>query len=254
FHFDFCILHFVFCIPPGPTAAPFALCTSLRILCPLPAHLMPYHPTSRRPIAGLFRRTADGAVRICVRAGIHADAISYLSIVAAAGAGVCFWKSGAHPVLLLVAPLLCYVRLWFNMLDGMVALASGKASRRGEILNDLPDRISDVLIFVGVAQSGLCSPFSGYWAAIFALLTAYVGTLGQAVAGRREYGGIMSKPWRMVVLHAGAWATFFLIVRREPIHFGGLTVLDWACVVIVIGCVQTIAVRLARTMRELGQE
>ena len=74
------------------------------------------------------------------------------------------------------------------MLDGMVALASGAASPRGEILNDLPDRVSDVLIFAGVAHSGLCNPFVAYWAAIFALLTAYVGTLGQAVAGRREFG------------------------------------------------------------------
>jgi phosphatidylglycerophosphate synthase len=60
-------------------------------------------------------------------------------------------------------------------LDGMVALAGKQASRRGEILNDLPDRISDVLIFVGSAPSGLCHPLSGYWAAIAALLTAYVG-------------------------------------------------------------------------------
>ena len=85
------------------------------------------------------------------------------------------------------------------MLDGMVALASGKASWRGEILNDLPDRISDVLIFAGVAHSGLMNPFFGYWAAIFALLTAYVGMLGQAVGVQREFSGLMSKPWRMVI-------------------------------------------------------
>src|SRR5260370_13078402 len=108
------------------------------------------------------------------------------------------------------------------MLGGMVALAWGKASCRGEILNDLPDRISDVLIFAGVAHSGLNHVPSGYWAAILALLTAYVGTLGQAVAARREFGGIMSKPWRMVVLHLGAWVAYvFLRTRRCP-TIGGL--------------------------------
>jgi phosphatidylglycerophosphate synthase len=154
-------------------------------------------------------------------------------------------------VLLIVAPLLCYVRLWLNMLDGMVALASGKASPRGEILNDLPDRVSDVLIFAGVAHSGFCHPLLGYWAAILALLTAYVGTLGQAVAGRREFGGMMSKPFRMVMLHAGAWGTFLLIGMRRPIALGPMTVLDWTCVLIIGGCVQTIIVRLAATMRRL---
>ena len=102
----------------------------------------------------VFRRTADAATRLCVRHGIHPDAISYLSIIAALVAAICFWKSGATPWLLIVAPLFCYLRLWFNMLDGMVAFAAGKASWRGEILNDLPDRISDVMIFVGVAHSG----------------------------------------------------------------------------------------------------
>ena len=203
----------------------------------------------------MFRATARLAVAICVRHNIHPDVISFASIVASALAGLCFWRSGRHPALLVVAPLLCHVRLWLNMLDGMVALAAGKASRRGEILNDLPDRVSDVLIFAGVAHSGLCAPSSGYWAAIFALLTAYVGTLGQAVAGRREFGGIMSKPWRMVTLHIGAWMTLGLLwLGNGRIRFGGLTVLDWTCLAISAGCVQTIFVRLKRTFLLLADK
>src|SRR5207342_3941147 len=93
-------------------------------------------PSSRRPIATVFRQTADAATRFCVRHGIHPDAISYLSIIAALIAAICFWKSGARHWLLLIAPLFCYLRLWFNMLDGLVAFAAVKASRRGEILND----------------------------------------------------------------------------------------------------------------------
>jgi phosphatidylglycerophosphate synthase len=192
-------------------------------------------------------------VRACVWLGIHADLISYASVAAAALAAVCFWKSGEHPALLIVAPLLCHVRLWLNMLDGMVALAAGKASRRGEILNDLPDRASDVIIFAGVAHSGLCAPVAAYWAAIFALLTAYVGTLGQAVGARREFSGVMSKPWRMVMLHVGAWVTLALLWSGAGIRHAGLTVLDWTCVVIVAGCVQTIWVRLRRTLRALRE-
>lgn len=215
-----------------------------------------YQATSRRPIANPFRRTAHGVVKLCVRWGIHPDAISYLSIVASALAAACFWKSGSdlrggHAWLLVVAPALCYLRLWFNMLDGMVALASGKASWRGEILNDLPDRISDVLIFAGVAHSGWCATMSGYWAAIFALLTAYVGMMGQAVGVQREFSGLMSKPWRMVTLHIGAWIALGFFWNDGPNRFGGLTLLDWTCLVIVMGCVQTITVRLQRIFRAL---
>src|SRR5262245_10977059 len=138
------------------------------------------------------------------------------------------------------------------MLDGMVALASGKASWRGEILNDLPDRISDVLIFVGVAHSGLCHVASGYWAAILALLTAYVGMFGQAVGVQREFSGLMSKPWRMVTLHLGAWVALgFFWWGSGLVRLAGLTVLDWTCVAVVAGCLQTIAVRLQRIFRAL---
>ena len=195
------------------------------------------------------------AVRLCVRAKIHPDAISYLSIVASALAGICFWQSGHHLWLLILAPLLCHVRLWLNMLDGMVAMAAGKASLRGEILNDLPDRISDVLIFVGVAHSGLCAIFFGYWAAIFALLTAYVGMFGQAVGVQREFSGVMSKPWRMVTLHVGAWLTLaFIWFRDGRFQLGPLTSLDWTCIIIIVGCIQTIAVRLARILSSLADK
>ena len=213
-----------------------------------------YQPTSRRPIAEVFRATARWSVRLCVRWNVHPDAISYASIVAAALAAVLFWRSGARPWLLLLGPLFCYLRLWLNMLDGMVALAAKTASLRGEILNDLPDRVSDVLIFAGVAHSGWCLPVAGYWAAIFALLTAYVGTLGQAVGVRREFGGVMSKPWRMVVLHVGSWVLLAMLWGGGGTRFGGLTVLDWTCVAIVAGCVQTIAVRLRRILLALDRK
>src|SRR5262249_8092678 len=117
------------------------------------------------------------------------------------------------------------------------------------------DRVSDVLIFTGVAHSGLNSPVSGYWAAILALLTAYVGMMGQAVGGKREFGGVMAKPWRMVALHVGAWLTLASILWNDGgFRMGGLAVLDWTCIVVIVGCIQTISVRLTHTMRALARK
>lgn len=168
---------------------------------------------------------------------------------------MCFWQAGRAPLLLIPAAGFCYLRLWLNMLDGMVALASGKASRTGEIANELPDRVSDVLIFVGVAHSHLCQPLIAYWVALFALLVAYVGTLGQAVGARREFSGWMAKPWRMVALHLGAWLTLICVWQgKRTMDFHGLTVLDWTLLAIVAGCIQTISLRVARIVRVLQQE
>src|SRR5438093_5640205 len=206
-----------------------------------------YLPRSHRPIAQMFRRTGHEATNLCVRLGISPDAISYCSMLAALIAALFFWKSGKSAWLLIIAPMCCYLRLWFNMLDGMVAVAAGKASARGEIVTDLPDLISDVIIFVGVAHGGLMSPFIGYWTAIASLFTAYVGLFGQAIGGQREFGGIMSKPWRIVALSLGAWAMFLCRSCQAGSHdFGRLTILDWTCLVIIAGCLQTIIVRLKR--------
>ena len=211
-----------------------------------------YQPTSRRPIADLFRLTAMAqSIAACDWESIPMWSLTVRSLLRP-WRRLCFWWSGQWPALLIPAALLCYLRLWLNMLDGMVALASGKASLRGELLNDLPDRVSDVIIFVGVAHSGLCHLASGYWAAILALLTAYVGTFGQALGVGRQFGGLMAKPWRMVVLHVGAWITLGLLWSGRSIALGPLTVLDWSNLLVVVGCVQTIAVRLARILRGLA--
>ena len=86
------------------------------------------------------------------------------------------------------------------------------------------------------------NPLIGYWATISAVFTSYVGLFGQALGVQRQFGGIMSKPWRMVALVGGAWLAFFL----PPQSSATLTIFDWTCLVIIAGCVETIVVRLKR--------
>jgi hypothetical protein len=103
---------------------------------------------------------------------------------------------------------------------------------------------------------------------------------GQAVGVQREFSGIMAKPWRMVTLHAGSWIALCLgwshaksgwtfsspegwnvtsfsfganLVLASP-KWLGLTVLDWTCLIVVIGCIQTIVVRLSRIFRALREK
>jgi hypothetical protein len=62
----------------------------------------------------------------------------------------------------------------------------------------------------------------------------------------------MSKPWRMVTLHLGAWlALGYSWWNGGPRFPGPFTILDWTCLVVVAGCLQTIAVRLRKIMAAL---
>ncbi|HKP93326.1 MAG TPA: hypothetical protein VJS88_05475, partial [Chthoniobacterales bacterium] len=52
--------------------------------------------------------------------------------------------------------------------------------------------------------------------------------------------------------HIGAWMTLCsLLWNRSALAAGNLTVLAWACLIIVAGCLQTVAVRLKRIMAAL---
>lgn len=201
--------------------------------------------------AALFRNSAMPVVRMAVRAHIHPDVFAYASVLASAAAAWLLWQSRTHPRYIVVGVAFALAGLWLNMLDALVAVAAGKVTRRGEIVRDLPDRVSDLLIFVGVAHSGWCKPYYAYWCAIAAVLVAYIGLFGQAVGVKREYGGVMARPWRIVAVSLGALVTMVLVLQSRPFWFAGFAVLDWTHFAILAGCAETAAVRLARIFRAL---
>ncbi len=78
---------------------------------------------------------------------------------------------------------------------------------------------------------------------------------GLALGVQREFSGLMAKPWRMVTLHIGPWITLGLIWLGGGNHrFFGLSILDWTDLLIIVGCVQTIWIRLIRIVRSLRQK
>ncbi len=60
------------------------------------------------------------------------------------------------------------LRLICNLLDGMVAVEGGMKTACGDIYNDLPDRISDSLIILGIAYglTGVNHAAELGWAAV----------------------------------------------------------------------------------------
>jgi hypothetical protein len=58
----------------------------------------------------------------------------------------------------------------------------------------------------------------------------------------------------MVTLHVGSWVTLGLLWAGKPIELGSLSVLDWTNIVVIVGCVETIAVRLRRILNGLKRK
>jgi phosphatidylglycerophosphate synthase len=151
----------------------------------------------RRPIAARELALSRAAARWLASRGASADAISLAGLTAAVAAGLALalatpaaWAWGA-------AALLVELRLVCNMLDGMVAIERGIASRRGEIYNEVPDRLADAAVLIGLGYADGGAPWLGYLAALTALFTAYVRAFGSALGPPADFSGPMAKPHRM---------------------------------------------------------
>lgn len=174
-------------------------------------------PMSRRPLKSRDREWAKRLAALLARRGVAPNAISLLSVVAAALAGLALLATrNVDPVpralLLIAAALFIQLRLLCNLLDGMVAVEGGRASKSGELFNDAPDRVADALILAG---TGYALPWPGWgcalgWsAALVAVLTAYIRMLGGSVGLRQDFCGPMAKPHRMALLTCACLLSMF---------------------------------------------
>jgi phosphatidylglycerophosphate synthase len=100
----------------------------------------------------------------------------------------------------LLAALLMQLRLLANMLDGMVAVETQRASPVGELFNEVPDRVSDAAILIGAGYAAGGLPELGYLAACVALFVAYVRAEGKVAGAHQEFCGPLAKPQRMFVM------------------------------------------------------
>ena len=158
----------------------------------------------------------------------------------------------AQRALWLMAAAGIQLRLLANMLDGMVAIASQKASRLGELYNELPDRASDVAIIIGCGYASSSLPVLGYIAACLAILTAYVRAVGKANGVTNLFIGPMAKPHRMFVLTVAAVLMAILPQTWRAVG-AGLTLPCVALGIVILGSLITFIRRLRVIVRHLQQ-
>ena len=207
----------------------------------------------RRPIAARHTRWAGFLTNRLVAWGVTPNLISVAGLLAALAASACL--AGTARVdetvgrwLWAAAGLLVPLRLLANMLDGMVAVASGKSSRLGELFNEVPDRLADVAILVGLGYAAGGDPTHGWAAALAALLVAYIRNVGKAVGVPHDFRGPMAKQQRMFLVIVCCWfmATAPAAWHPKP----DLPV--WTLALIIVGCIITFVRRLVGIGRHVG--
>jgi phosphatidylglycerophosphate synthase len=199
--------------------------------------------SDRRPIDSRSTGWAKWlASRVAVTA-ITPDHISLFSIFwAALGAGLIIWGG---PAAWILAAIAVQLRLLCNPIDGMVAVEGGKATPRGVIYNEFPDRIADCLVIVSLGYAAGV-PWLGWVGALIAVSTAYIRVFGGSLGLSQDFGGIMAKPKRMAAITLG------LIAQAVEIEMlGSRYSLLAVAVIIAIGGLVTCVTRTIRIARQL---
>lgn len=131
---------------------------------------------------------------------VHPDVLTWGALGVSLIAAAVLHSAYEYPMLALAAVPLLFLRLALNALDGMLAKQTGKARAAGEVINELSDRLSDVAIFLSFAFWPDVKLHLVLLAIIAMLIVSYVGVLGKAVGAEREYGGMLGKADRMILL------------------------------------------------------
>lgn len=192
-----------------------------------------------------FQTVLSGIEIYLVERGVRADWLTASAVAAAATAAILHslgW--GDQWSALWLIPPLALLRLTLNALDGQVARRSGSARPWGAALNELGDRLGDLLFLAPLALVGPVDPRLGLAALCAMLLTSLTGVLAASLGAPRLTTGVFAKADRMVAL-ALLYTLALALAASWP-----LTLLFW---LILVGSMITLAQRIARLRVVTGE-
>jgi CDP-diacylglycerol---glycerol-3-phosphate 3-phosphatidyltransferase len=175
--------------------------------------------------AGIGRgamRIINAMVRGLASLGIHPNILTTIGVTINVGCGVLFglgeffWAG----IVLIVANL-------FDMLDGNVARLTGNVTRFGGFLDSTLDRLSDMVVFLGIMvfyagntpQHSILNVFLAGAGWIGSVLVSY-STSRAENAGIKSSVGFLQRPERIVLFIIGAlsthWESSHFLANRMP--------------------------------------
>lgn len=157
------------------------------------------------------------------------DIYTYASFILALVAGYLFSKN-----FFALGAAVTLVSAFFDVLDGDIARAYGRASKIGDFLDHTFDRLSDLAILVGIGLSTAVDLRIALLAYVSVVLVSYLGTQAHALTNERLYAGLLGRAdrltlliiaafiaeWHVPALKYGVWAILILSVITFLQRFG----------------------------------
>ena len=138
---------------------------------------------------------------------------------------------------LIIGGILLLVSGFFDMVDGQVARVTGKTSKKGEYLDSMFDKISEVAIFLGILVGGYAEPYLVLLAITLSLLVSYARAKSDLINIKLQGIGIGERAERLLVI---------AIV-------GIIGFMDYAVVIVVIIAGITLIQRMIYTTKNISE-
>ena len=127
------------------------------------------------------------------KVGFTPNLLTVIAIFLSLGLGYIFSEASTNETFYLYVALGLLLRMMLNALDGMMARIYNLQSVSGEILNEVGDIVSDVVIFyplllIEELDFGLAFGFI-----TLSIINEFSGVLAKSISGERRYDGPMGK-------------------------------------------------------------
>jgi CDP-diacylglycerol--glycerol-3-phosphate 3-phosphatidyltransferase len=143
--------------------------------------------------------------------GVTANQVTILAALFSLVEGLAIAVTRGAPVALLLLPLVLFIRMALNAIDGMLAREFGQKSRLGAVLNELGDVVSDTALYLPFALIPGLPVLLIALTVCLAIMTEMTGAVALQIGSRRRYDGPFGKSDRAVF-----FGTFGAILALGP--------------------------------------
>lgn len=191
-----------------------------------------------------FQNLLRPVVKRLARAGVTPNQVTISAIILSFITGVLITLFSSNIYILLLVPVVMFVRMALNAIDGMLAKEHDMKTALGNILNELGDVISDVCLFLPFAfVVGFSEPLI-IAIVIFSIISEMTGVLGSVIGASRRYDGPMGKSDRAFIFGFLALGVVIGFLNQLFITI----ILSLTLLLIVVN----IIIRMKRALEEVG--
>lgn len=156
-----------------------------------------------------FQDALRPAARALTEFGLTANQVTLFAGGLSLGFGLLLAPQPESRMMLVLLPVLLFVRMALNAIDGMMAREFGQKTALGACLNELGDVVSDAFLYLPFA---FWAEFDSRWMAaviLLAVISEMAGVVAVMAGASRRYDGPMGKSDRAFVFGALAlWRAF----------------------------------------------